>query len=514
MNGFSLDGEEAEDKNKDKLKSIFQQARKDLYFPPLNMEFANIPAIQLDLTTPKYRIQVNPRVTELFGDTALRGFFHHELDHWVKHPYDVKTIILEQSWIEEVEEDYDKARLVRNLYDDVVVTLDLVINRSLDHVARVYVDVSSDSRIVNLLKMYFEEVTGIGFGKSSSDEQLEEKLKEMMQIDFLDTTKIRVRKNVMDFADIVSDLIEEIQIEMPFSDFGIEDFSAKEIQRALTDLAREMDLEEFKEIATRTDRWIGIARGEVSYEFQKPEIDWYVSRAQRHAVYIKPLSAKGSLYPGELKDFELDDSIDSYSPENSYGKVLPGLAKRYQFEEFESYAESLHDAVIIIDSSGSMKHPDKEVSYAVIGGFAIARNYLEHGSRVGVVNFSGKNLQLNLIRDSRSIYEYLKLYQGWGTTLHLEDLHKYLQENRAEDYVLITDMGFDNLEDVVEFFATVRKRLTIIWIKEDVKEDERFKESYKAFKRSLPETVTFEEVEREEDVPHLVVGKAFVELYQ
>lgn len=511
MEKSSPSGEEA----KDKLKSIFQQARKDLYFPPLNMEFANIPAIQLDLTTPKYRIHVNPRVTELFDDTALRGFFHHELDHYAKHPYDVKTVILEQSWIEEVEENYDKARLVRNLYDDVVVTLDLVINRSLDHVARVYVDVSSDSKIVDLLKMFFEEVTGIGFRKGSSDEQLEKKLEKMMQIDFLDTRKIRVRKNVMDFADIVSDLIEETQIDLPFSDFGIEDFSAKEIQRALTDLAREMDLEEFKEIATRTDRWIGIARGDQKlYEFEKPEVDWYVSRAQRHAVYIKPLSAKGSLYPGEIKDFELDDSIDSYSPENSYGKILPGLTKKYQFEEFESYAESLHDAVIIIDSSGSMKHPDKEVSHAVIGGFAIARNYLEHGSRVGVVNFSGRNLQLDLTRDSRSIYEYLKLYQGWGTTLHLEDLHQYLQENRAEDYVLITDMGFDNLEDVVDFFARVRKRLTIIWIKEDVKEDERFKESYKAFKRILPETVTFEEVEREEDVPQLVVGKAFVELYQ
>lgn len=507
--------EGVKDKDKDKLKSIFQQARKDLYFPPLNIEFAQVPAVQLDFTSSKYKILVNPRVAELFDDMALKGFFHHELDHWAKHPYDVKTIILEQSWIEEVEENYDKARLIRNLYDDVVATLDLIINRGLDNISRVYAEVPPDSKVDNFLRLFFEEVTGMEFGsKTDSEEQLKVELSKIMHIDFLDTRKIRIRKNILDFSEIISELIEEIEIEMPFSDFGIEDFTSKEIQKALTDLAKELDLEEFKDIVNRMDMWIGISRGdELSYELEKPEIGWYLSRAQRHAVYIKPLSKKGSLYPGEIKDFEFDDSIDSYSPENSYGKILPGIAKRYQFEEFESYAESLHDAVIIIDSSGSMKNPDKEVSHAVIGGFAIARNYLEHGSRVGVINFSGRNLQLDLTRDPRSIYEHLKAYQGSGTTLHLEELHHYLQKNKAEDYVLITDMGFDNLEDVIDFFSRVKKRLTIIWIKEDVKKDERFKESYKIFKRSLPETVTFEEVEREEDVPQIVVGKAFVGVY-
>ncbi|MFP3908300.1 MAG: hypothetical protein ACLFVX_00430 [Archaeoglobaceae archaeon] len=497
-----------------RVRSVFQQARKDLYFPPLDMDFAQISAIQLDFTPPKYKILVNPGIAELFDDTTLKGFFHHELDHWAKHPYDLKTIILEQSWIEEVEENYDKASIIRNLYDDVVVTLDLVINRGLDDITRVYREFSLNSEVDNFLRLFFEEVTGLEFGSRPREkEYLREKLEQMMQIDFLDTRKVRVRKNIVDFAGIISDLIEGIYIEMPFSQFGIEDFTSKEIQKALSDLAKELDIEEFKEIASRTGRWIGITKGESSYQFEKPEIGWYESRAQRYAVYIQPLSRKGSLYPGEIKDFEFDDNIDSYSPENSYGKLLPGIAKRYQFEEFESYAESLHDAVIIIDSSGSMKNPDKEISYAVIGGFAIARNYLEHGSRVGVVNFSGRNLQLDLTRDTRRVYEYLRAYQGSGTTLHLEELHHYLRENKTDDCVLITDMGFDNLEEVVDYFARIKKRLTAIWIKGDVKEDERFKESYESFKRSLPETVTFEEVEKEEELPHIVVGKAFVEVH-
>ncbi len=516
-------GSEGE-RDKEELKSIFHQARKDLYFPPLNMKFASVPSIQVDFTSPKYRIKVNPGVADVFDRKALEGSFHHELDHWAKHPYDLKTIILEQNWIEEVdevEENYDKARVIRNLYDDVVVTLDLVVNRGLDEVTRVYEETPPNSEVDDLLRSFFEEITGLGFGKDRSkedlneglDKRLDEKLEQMMAIDFLDTRRIRVRKNIKDFAGIISELIEGPSVEILFSDFGVEDFSVKEVQKALTDLAKELDLEEYKHIASKTDRWIGIARGELRYELERPEIGWYASRAQRYAVYIKPLSIKGSLYPGEIKDFELDDSIDSYSPENSYGKILPGIAKRYRFEEFESYAESLHGAVIIIDSSGSMKHPDKEVSHAVIGGFALARNYLEHGSKVGVINFSGRNLQLAPTRDSRSIYERLKVYQGSGTTLHLEDLQQYLRENEADDYVLITDMGFDNLEEVVDFFSRIKKRLTAIWIKEDVKEDERFKESYKTFKSSLPETVTFVEVEKEEEIPQIVVGKAFVEVY-
>jgi hypothetical protein len=387
----------------------------------------------------------------------------------------------------------------------------LVINKGLNEIAVAYQELSVTSRADRLLRIFFEEVTGLDFGSMKLDEELKVKLEEMHKIDFLDTSKVRIKNNIRDFARIMRDLIEEVQI--PFSIFGVENFSADEIRRAVMEIARELDLEEFKELTNL--RWIGIAQGDKSAcEFDKPDIDWYLSRALQYAVYIKALSRKGSLYPNEIKDFGLDDCIDSYSPVDSYGKVLPGIAKKYELEEFEGYKETqIPDAVIIIDSSGSMRNPDKETSYAVIGAFAIARNYLEHGSKVGVINFSGRNIQLNLTRDAKTIYENLKIYQGVGTTLWLDELERYMRENDAEDYILITDAGLDNLEEVVEFFSKIKKRLTVIWIKCDVKDYERFQKCYEILKGKLPPSVTFIEIEDERDIPHIVVGKAFSEVY-
>lgn len=494
-----------------KIEKIFQEARKDLYYPPLKFELAEVHSIEMDFKAGKYTILVNEKILDSFSNRAIKGLFHHELNHWVKHPYDLKTMIMEQGEIED--ESYEKANLIRNLYDDVVVTLDLVINKCLDEILQFYKEFSPQSQLDSLLRAFYEDVTGMSFNPGHLRDDLRKRLEKLQRIDFLDTSRMRVKRNIKEFAQIVKDLIEGYRV--PSSLFGIENFPEKYVEKAMLEIAEESDLSDFRKTSDTVRRWIGIAKGEkLSYYFEKPDISWYLSRASRYAVYIKPLAEKGSLYPDEIQDFELDDSVDTYSAVDSYGKVLPGIAKKFTVREFEGYSKNrVPDAVIIIDSSGSMRNPDCEVSYAVIGAFAIARNYLENGARVGVINFSGKNIDLKPTNDSRKIYETIKIYQGHGTTLHLDELKKYLIEVNIEDCILISDTGIQNLNEVLQFFSKMGKRLTIIWIKTDVKDYEDFQRCWESFKDKLPASTTFIEVEKEEDIPEIVVGKAFRDIY-
>ncbi len=90
-----------------------------------------------------------------------------------------------------------------------------------------------------------------------------------------------------------------------------------------------------------------------------------------------------------------------------------------------------------------------------------ARNYLDYGSKVSVINFSDTNITLYPTRDDDKIYEMLKIFQGGGTTLHLDELNQYLSrlKNKDEiDYVLITNAGIDNIIKVIKYLSKLKGR--------------------------------------------------------
>lgn len=513
----------------DRIKPIFKEARKDLHYPPIvKVEPAQIETIEIAFSAPKYKLLVSPEIIEKCSREALLGIFHHELNHWAKHPYDLKTIILENYWLGKVAE----KDAIRNLYDDVVVNLDLLINRGLEQVVQAYRELPATNKVDSLLRTFYSRATGIDFGCFGLEAELEARVNRLRAIDFLDLSRIRLKSNIRLFARIVEDLLDE-KTELPFIFFSLGDFCAEDITRAMNAIAGEIAPHEYQRIAAelfeefkdsmvplprRRTGGMGISPGEKALvqELERPDVGWYRSRARRYSVYIEALVKRGSLYPDQITDFELDDSIDTFNPVESYGKVLPSLAKKHELAEFERYAEiSVPDAVIIIDSSGSMPNPEEVVSYAVLGAFSIARNYFELGAKVGVINFSNVNLQLELTRDRLSVYEMLKLYQGYGTTLHIDDLDQYVSSlvGETEDYILITDAGIDNIQSVLDYFSEIKGRLTIIWLKSESQYDDKFKERYELFKNKLPTTVTFIEVAHERDIPRIAVGKMFGEAY-
>jgi uncharacterized protein with von Willebrand factor type A (vWA) domain len=163
----------------------------------------------------------------------------------------------------------------------------------------------------------------------------------------------------------------------------------------------------------------------------------------------------------------------------------------------------------VIDSSGSMTDPERGVSYAVLGAFVIARNYLENGARVGVVNFSNENLNLFPTRGD-AVFDQLILYQGGGTHLDVKELEAYLRKLSSQpDLIVITDGGIENFEEVLEFFTKI-KSLTLIWIKRYVKGLKEFTERIERLKQV--KGVKVFEVEDERDVPCIAVRR-FGEFY-
>jgi hypothetical protein len=162
-----------------------------------------------------------------------------------------------------------------------------------------------------------------------------------------------------------------------------------------------------------------------------------------------------------------------------------------------------------------MPNPEEVVSFAVLGAFSLARNYLDLGASVGVINFSNSNLELVPTRNRQRVYEMLKIYQGHGTTLHIDDLDQYVRSmvEGKRDYILITDAGIENMGEVLDYFAEVKVRLTVIWLKSEIDLEHQFKENYQLFKNKLPGSVTFAEVAQEQDIPRIAVGKTFGEVY-
>ena len=284
------------------IQLLFKQARKDLFYPPiLKIEPAEVETIKVDLTARKHKLLVGRSIARHFSTEALLGILHHELNHWAKHPYDLKTIILEHSWLSGAQH----RNAIRNIYDDVVVNLDLVINKGLEQVARVYRELPPGGRMDGLLRAFYSAVTGVSFGAGEIDADLEERITRLRAIDFLDLSRIKLKNNIKRFAEISDGLLDG-EIVLPFTLFNLRDHRAEEILTAMEGIAKEVTPQEYQGIAAQVLEELqdaglqlpqrgagraGISAGEqeLLQELRKPDVSWYRSRARRYSVSIESI---------------------------------------------------------------------------------------------------------------------------------------------------------------------------------------------------------------------------------
>ena len=282
-----------------------------------------------------------------------------------------------------------------------------------------------------------------------------------------------IREGIAEFLESIGDLKEALQL--------LEEFSASlpEIKQLLGEVA-----------LLEGSRWW-----------------WYEVLAEPYRLSIvkKPFEQTGRVYAVSLKRWDPEDGLDRLAPLASFGPLgLPGITKRWLYSGPESQLrdQQVPDLITVIDSSGSMPNASTSKSFAVLGAFVAASSYLDYGSRVAVVNFSSSDLVLEFSTDRTTIYKYLAAFQGGGTTLRVSTIEKLLGKNRREtDILLITDLGLASFEQTLQELAKHARthRIFVLLVNANPETEEQARER-------LPESVEFFRVEREEDIPQLVLG--------
>lgn len=497
----------------EKLNKNFQDVKKKFNYPILSTpeikDKLPFPAIIED-DVLSYKISIQKSYLEEANDTCLKGILSEEVDHYITHPRDVERILLELTCLEK----YPNKEILCFMFDDYVVNLNLVLNKNIyDNAENLRTFGDKEQSAIRLMLAYLSDVTGLDYGikPNDLDEKLKEKLALLKDIRFLNLNHLRY--NIQRFATIMQDV--ELPIKYPGT--GIFQFRPQDLEKALTELAGKLSIEEYRKMLGVVNdelekRGGGIGPGykRAVEELGDSDIAFYLARAKSSPIKIKglPLCGDGGLYPASITDFSLDDDINDWDPINSLGKLIPGLAKKFFKEEFVTFGkrEKIPDAWILIDSSDSMKNP-AEYSPAVDAGCRAAHSYIENGACVGVTNFSDTNLNLMPTNDLMEICKRIRKFQAGGTTPDLKELQEYAMKlKELTDMLFISDAGLHNMVEFLEWFEPIANihRITVIWVYNFAEE---FVRNYNMLKTRYKDRASFNVVMNDMDIPKIVVGE-------
>jgi hypothetical protein len=129
-------------------------------------------------------------------------------------------------------------------------------------------------------------------------------------------------------------------------------------------------------------------------------------------------------------------------------------AGRNTCDPYKGYrARGQRELVLLVDTSGSMKAGGR-VPAAIVCAAGAALAGLAQGNPVSVVNFSTETYFSRATRSTELLYDAISRVQGQDTVLpKLSTLP--LGPGRARDYVLISDAGIHNLEQVLPDYRRV-----------------------------------------------------------
>lgn len=250
--------------------------------------------------------------------------------------------------------------------------------------------------------------------------------------------------------------------------------------------------------AQKSQKGTGIGSGHQDVSLaDKQTIDYYKEAIRAFGLYIRPkrtLSLSTVNIPSGKEDFKPSDSAVGIDLRFSGGKILPGLTKRVKQEKipFPATKEVIPGLILYKDASGSMTNPCHAKCYGTIAGGMFLASYLKSRAPVGVVLFDDQSSEIFYSLKEDELLARLCGYKGGGTAIDMdrlkEDLEakkemlpmdkeldpeelkrnpffrKYLQKSaritgldrlkkgRVTDFVIITDGGIANIEELVSFF--------------------------------------------------------------
>ena len=510
----------------DMLKDIWTRVRKRHFFPELpDPQFAQEQQrVGLDIKDKKISVSkefVVDLSQKLKQEEVLEGLLDHAVSHYLYCPWDFSTHLKLYKEAKQVLKDKEMARKATDYFMDVVADTHCVSQKDTS-LPKVYRHLNRGT-LDEAIHALFQRIWGMDLGVEGH----EEISRKLSRLPYLDRTYWR--ESINRFARVIQSLLElekhsgHLSSPNPMGSHKLEQYSSREIDRGLKDLANDAATPlEFKEIVhdfedelLATTRSAQQAMGLGPGRSQDADILYYMKLAENYSLPIrkKPTEKSGSLYPHHHVPWEVEHPYQDIDPWTSFGKIMPGITQTWKREEGEILGreEGTPNCILMIDSSGSMTNPSRHLSYAVLGAGCACDAYLRNDAQVAIYNFSdadsGGRKILPYSGNRREIYRMLCHYFGGGTRLRLKDLED-LQTEKVPDIFLITDMQITNLNNLIQYFNGCKNRVTSVHIGNN--------RHVQKFRRSMEmrRNISIYDVEKKEDIPHIVLGKIREYLYK
>jgi len=276
----------------------------------------------------------------------------------------------------------------------------------------------------------------------------------------------------------------------------------KGVARKLKDKQRYKDLR-----AGVGDPGAGDTNNEADRAYYKDIADDYTIK------YAPSRTKKSQNYPYSPKKWTPSDPTDDldilYSTATG-GKLIPGVTtykwQKHGDDRVKNDAGP-PDLLLMLDSSGSMTDPIGSTSMAVLSSYVAAYSALNLGAKVAVINFSDKRYVQDFTNDPMKIEDILVKYQQGGTTMPTTEIGELVKKNpNPVQMLLISDAQIYNANEGFKSFIDALKcnpanRGAVFLIEDAGKPTNDKTDVLKSA------GVEFFDVEKEEDLFNLVVGK-------
>ncbi|MBS3917307.1 MAG: VWA domain-containing protein [Deltaproteobacteria bacterium] len=496
--------------------------------PPDEGMEKNDPAFRgVGLEMKDKQLTINPSfLSTMKGKMSEENLIEALLDHGITHytfcPWDFQTHLALYAEAKKVMGDKETAKQAATHFIDVIADTHCV-KRRVTEIPELHRNLKKGA-VEEVIASLYQRIWGIDLGISSPKKGNEEVVRRLARIPYLDRS--RWTESIRKFSRSLKPLLILEQKEKesgggkgdsnPLGEHDLNHYSYEEIDQGLRDYAQKtMGLSEFKEVvedfsAELKEMGYGIEGGMGRGRGAPIDADilFYMKLAENYSIPLKkiPLEEAGTLHPHSHSPWEVGSPFQDIDIWTSFGKIMPGITQIWKKKEGKGRGkiEGAPDCLIIIDSSGSMINPRKNLSYAVLGAACVTNAYLRNHSKVAVYNFSdapmGGREVLDYTTHREEVYRTLCKYFGGGTALDLEDIMPMIKKKKELDLFIITDMKITNLETLIGFFGKIQNRITAVHIGENPYAS-RFEKAVEKRKN-----INIFTVKKKEDIPHIVLG--------
>lgn len=437
------------------------------------------------------------------AEDATAALLDHGVGHHAVCPWDFETHLDLYAALKPILLDGARVKQVVAYFMDVVVDTHAVRERD-SKLPEVYRH-AEPGEVTDVLRALYQRLWGEDLGVDDRAE-----VDRLARIPYLDAA--RWGDSLRAFAQVIVPLIEQAAEQGQGGMMGdVQEYSADELAAGLARFAdqgfyafREM-VRDFKDELEDAAALPSMGRGKGAPS--DADLLFYMARASAFRLPVQPMPMKkvGGLHPHSHSPWEIGKPVQHIDVWTSFGRVMPGISQVWNWRDGETHGngDGVPDCAIIVDSSGSMVDPCRELSHAVLGAGCAADAYLRRGKRVAVYNFSdaqaGGKAVLDFSRDRKRVFFALCRYFGGGTALHLPDLQPLLK-NHA-DVFLITDMQITNLDALMQFLMGRENRVTAVHVAQN-RDAQRFRQ-----RADAADHMCVYAVERAEDIPNIVLSE-------